>query len=71
MVLSTEAAAWLFLVVLCSRYTEFEEGSVRSLVHFRNRFIAGSYHYFRPIIQALHKGISQQNMALYGTVPPF
>jgi hypothetical protein len=37
MVLSTEAAALLFLVVLGFRYTEFEEDSVRSLAHDKRK----------------------------------
>jgi hypothetical protein len=40
--------------------------------HFRNRFIGGTYHIYKANIRAMQcKGISPQNMALYGTVPPF
>ena len=36
--------------------------------HFRNRFIGGTYYIFLAYFSGLCKGISPQNMALYGTV---
>ena len=38
-------------------------------MHFRNRFIGCTYHYFRPEFKAFV--ISLENLPLYGTVPAF
>ena len=39
--------------------------------NFRNRLIGGTYHIFLAYFSGLCKWISPENMALYGTVPPF
>ena len=36
-----------------------------------NRLIGGTYHFFKAEEEGLCKGISPENMAKYGTVPPF
>ena len=50
----------------------FSEGDSHDINdHVRNRFIGGTYHIFLAYFWGLCKGISPQNMVLYGTVPPF